>query len=312
MFKKITAAALIIIFIAALVYWESLSVKPVMIKIERGTTAREAAIQMKNSGVISSEYAFLILLKISGRSNSLKAGEYALSPRTSIFKILEIVTGGWSVRERVTIPEGFTSRQIAGLLAAKKLADPGKFTRLVGEKKLEGYLFPQTYFFEPGATEEQIINIMLDEFKKIYTPEMQKRAQELRMTEKKVVTLASIIEREAARSEERPLISSVFHNRLKKGWYLESCATVLYALGEHKEKVTLKDLKVKSSYNTYICYGLPPGPICNPGLDSIKAALYPAQTQDMFFVVNGSGTHVFSRYYEEHLKNKRRNRLPKL
>lgn len=308
MLKKAIAAVIAVFFAGTLLYWLALPSGTRVVTIERGATAREAARMLRESGVISSENFFLAVLRLTGRSNALKAGEYALSPRAGVFAVIDVITGGKAVRTRVTVPEGFTSSQIAGLLAEKKLADAAKFREIVAKKKLEGYLFPQTYFLEAGTPEEQIIAMMNSEFNRNYTPDMERRAKELRMTRQQVVTLASIIEREAARAEERPLISSVFHNRLKKGWYLESCATVQYALGEHKEKLALKDLKMKSPYNTYLCYGLPPGPICNPGLDSLKAALYPARTDDMFFVVNGSGTHVFSRYYEEHLKNKKKAR----
>jgi UPF0755 protein len=145
---------------------------------------------------------------------------------------------------------------------------------------------------------------MVSQFRKNFTVEMEQRTVQLKMKESSIVTLASIIEKEAVLASERPLISAVFHNRLKKHWYLESCASVLYALGEHKKSLTFKDLKVDSPYNTYKYYGLPPGPICNPGLSSIKAALYPETSDDMFFVVSSSGSHSFSRYFSEHLKNK--------
>ena len=131
-------------------------------------------------------------------------------------------------------------------------------------------------------------------------------AEEKGLNAKFVITLASIIEKEAGGTDEMPFVSAVFHNRLKKNWYLESCATVLYALGKHKDKLLFKDLQVKSPYNTYRHRGLPPGPICNPGKESLKAALYPAETDDMFFVAQGSGAHSFSRYYRDHLKNKQK------
>ena len=150
------------------------------------------------------------------------------------------------------------------------------------------------------------MDILNNQFKKIYTDDFSERAKQIKMPEDKVIILASIIEKEAKKNVERPLISGVFHNRIRKGWNLESCATVLYALGKHKDSLTYKDIKVESPYNTYIHPGVPPGPICNPGLASIKAALYPATTDDMFFVADGSGTHNFSKYFAEHNSKKKK------
>lgn len=180
-----------------------------------------------------------------------------------------------------------------------------KFLKIVKNKKLEGYLFPETYFFEPDSTEEKVIQTLTNQFEKKFSDDFIKKAKELKMSKEKIIILASIIEKEAKKDEERPLISSVFHNRIKKGWNLESCATVLYSLGRHKDFLTYKDTKVNSPFNTYIHHGLPPAPISNPGIASITAALYPAVSDDMFFVADGSGTHRFSKYVEEHIKNKK-------
>ncbi len=167
---------------------------------------------------------------------------------------------------------------------------------------MEGYLFPETYFIDYDASPEEIVDMMVDQFNKVFTQTMEERGKKFKFTKRDTIILASIIEKEAVKDEERPLISAVFHNRLKKRWYLESCATVQYALGEHKEKLTYEDVKVNSPYNTYIHFGLPPGPICNPGLAAIEAALYPADTDLMFFVSEGEGTHRFSKYYKKHLE----------
>jgi len=203
---------------------------------------------------------------------------------------------------KLTIPEGFTARQIGQLIEEKGLGRRKRFLKIVEQRGVEGYLFPETYFVEYDISEEEIIDTMVDQFNKLFTKEMEEQGKKFNFTKRDTVILASIIEKEAARDEERPLISGVFHNRLRKRWYLESCATVQYALGEHKEKLTYEDLKVDSPYNTYDHFGLPPGPICNPGLGSIKAALYPAETDLMFFVAEGEGTHGFSKYYGKHLE----------
>ena len=177
---------------------------------------------------------------------------------------------------------------------------------IVEKYKLEGYLFPETYYFETGSSEDKVINTMVEQFNAKFTVEFEKRLKVLKLSKYSAVILASIVEKEARMPEERPLIAGVFYNRLKKRWYLESCATVLYALGKHKKRLTYKDLEIDSPYNTYKRFGLPPGPISNPGLASIKAVLYPAKTDSMFFIVDGSGGHDFSRYYSEHL-NKKKN-----
>lgn len=286
-------------------WWMSFPAGTVTVTIPPGASARMVADVLKRERVISSKIFFLQVAVVSGNIRHLKAGTYRVAPRSSVFTVLDTLAHGKAEYVKVTIPEGFGAQQVADALAAKQVVDGKKFLALVAERKLEGYLYPETYFFEPFMKEEQVAERMVAEFRKQFTPELAARAAELKMTELQALTLASIIEKEAAAAAERPLISGVFHNRLRKRWYLESCPTVMYALGGHKERLTLADTRVDSPYNTYQHPGLPPGPICNPGIDSIKAALFPAKTDDMFFVAGSSGTHVFSRYFSEHLKNKR-------
>ena len=297
---------LIITILAAALVWQlAFPGTPVTVNIPVGAKGREVAHILKQAKLISSEKLFLAAAKILGASKKFKEGIYDISPRTGMIGIVRIIAGGRSRLYRVTIPEGLTSAQIADLIFSSGTVNSEKFQAIVKEKKLEGYLFPQTYFFDPGISPEKIIDMMVSEFNRNYTEELKKRAKEIKLTDNQAITLASIIEKEAKLPEERPRISAVFHNRLKKRWYLESCATVLYALGEHKEVLLNRDLKVDSSYNTYKHIGLPPGPICNPGIESIKAALYPAATNEMYFVVSSSGAHVFSCNLEEHVKNKK-------
>ncbi|MHB9154726.1 MAG: endolytic transglycosylase MltG [Endomicrobiales bacterium] len=310
--KKWLAAAFAVVCVAVLAaWWLGLPPAPVMVTIPRGAPARKIAAELKKAGVISSERLFVTLLTVSGLSTEVKAGSYSLSPRLSMFTIMRMLRYGQARYARVTVPEGFTAAQVAALLASQGVTDPAEFLGLVARQKCEGYLFPETYFFEPGTAAEKVVARMTDEFRRRFTPLMQQRARELKMDERDIVTLASIIEKEAVRGDERPLISGVFHNRLKKRWYLESCATVQYALGAHKPRLTFKDVRVNSPYNTYRRYGLPPGPICNPGAASLKAALFPVETDDMFFVASSSGAHAFSRYFGEHLKNKNRQKKMK-
>jgi len=213
------------------------------------------------------------------------------------------------------------------LLERNKLINKNKFAKIANETKfefeflnnvpntlhlkLEGYLFPDTYNFDLASGEEGILKIMLSNFNRKFKPEYYTRAKKLGMTVHQVITLASIIEREAKLAEERSIISGVFHNRLKKKMKLESCATIQYILfmekGIIKETLTEEDLKIDNIYNTYKYSGLPPGPICNPGEDSIKAALYPDDENEyLYFVAKGDGSHVFSKTLKEHNEAKKK------
>ena len=279
--------------------------KEVFVKIPDGSTPKQVAKILKNENIIKSENVFLTLVWFSRTEKKFKSGTYKFNTKMTSLAVLRDIINGNTYRIKVTIPEGFTAVEIAELLEKKGVCKSEKFLGIVKNKKLEGYLFPETYFFEPNFSEEKVAQMLNGQFEKIFSDDFVKRARVLKMSKEKIIILASIIEKEAKKDEERPLISAVFHNRLKKGWNLESCATVLYALGKHKDFLTYKDTKVDSPFNTYIHQGLPPAPICNPGVASIKAALYPAETVDMFFVADGSGTHKFSKYGAEHIKNKK-------
>jgi len=281
-----------------------ISYKEVFIKIPKGSTPRRAAKILKNEKIIKSENVFLTLVWLARVEKKFKPGIYKFNTKMTSFAVLNDIVKGNTHKIKVTVPEGFTAVEIAELLEKKGVCNGKKFLGIVKNKKLDGYLFPETYFFETNSSEEKVIQILNNQFEKIFSDDFMKKAEELKMSKEKIIILASIVEKEAKKDEERPLISAVFHNRLKKGWNLESCATVLCALGKHKDSLTYKDTKVNSTFNTYIHPGLPPSPISNPGLASIKAALYPAETVDMFFVADGSGTHKFSKYAEEHIKNK--------
>ncbi len=279
----------------------------VIINVNPGMTAREVAGVLKSRGVISNEKLFLGLLRITGGDKKIKRGTYRLNAGLNIFSVVGKLVSGDVLMVRVTIPEGFTAEQIAGLVEQKKLGDREEFMKIVRERKLEGYLFPETYLVPLYSSEEDIIEMMVKQFNVIFTEELLEKGKKYRFTKNDIIILASIIEREAAKENERSLISAVFHNRLKKRYYLESCATVLYVLGKHKDKLMYEDLKVDSPYNTYRNFGLPPGPICNPGLNSLVAAVNPEDTDLYFFVSNGDGTHEFSSQYRRHLKVQKNN-----
>ncbi|MEL7566395.1 MAG: endolytic transglycosylase MltG [Dehalobacterium sp.] len=271
-------------------------------------------------GLIRSDWVFKIYAKIQGFEGKLRAGEYLFSGQVALEDIEEKMSRGEVITQNFTIPEGYNMEQMAELLTEKGIVNREKFLDVAmngdfsydylppagTDSRLEGFLFPDTYQVIKGWSEEIIIQMMLKRFDDIFIPEWRDRAKEINMTIKEVVTLASIIEREARVADDRPIISSVFHNRMEKGMLLESCATVQYALGEVKEVLLYEDLKIDSPYNTYLNDGLPPGPIASPGKDSLKAALYPADSNYLYFVAKPDGSHYFSRTLAEHNQAKRK------
>lgn len=297
--------------------------EPVRVVIPAGASAGEIAHILAGEGLIKSELLFRALVRWEGVGERLQAGQYELSPGMTPREIIACLAAGDVIEEyvRVTIPEGYTVVQIADLLARESLVDRERFLEVVqsGEfefdfideipgnvdYRLEGYLFPDTYYFLPGMGEEAIIHHLLQRFDQIVTPEIRARARESGMTLHEVVTLASIVEREARLPEERPIIASVFYNRLSRGMKLRSCATIQYILGEPKERLLLSDLQIPSPYNTYLHAGLPPGPIAAPGKASLLAVVYPADTDFLYFVARNDGSHTFSRTLEEHNRAKR-------
>jgi UPF0755 protein len=284
-----------------------------------GATSEEIASILCEHKIIGMKQPFVILSKIKGVERKLKAGEYELNNRMSVLEILDKLVRGETVSSKFTIPEGYTIREIARKLASMGLVREERFIKLCREpwrfhsiqkipgETLEGYLFPDTYYVGKGMKAEDIIKLMFRRFwELIGRGESVGRAESLGFTLHEIVILASIIEKEATVEEEKPIISAVFHNRLRKNLPLEADPTILYALGKHKERVTYSDLKVPSPYNTYLNPGLPPAPICNPGKTSIKAALNPARVPYLYFVSRGDGTHEFSTTYTQHLRAKRK------
>lgn len=274
---------------------------PVLIK--PGMTAGAVAAHLKAEGLIFSTRYFLLIARLREAEARLQPGSYRFSPRTRDEAMVRALTTGQHFRQRITIPEGFTAQEIAARFASHGLADQAAFLREVARRGLEGRLFPDTYFFSPGTPVGSLLDAMEGRFERVYGESgLRSAARAAGWTDLQVVTLASLIEKEARTPNDRLLISGVFHNRMRRGWLLESCASVQYALGGHRRTLTYRDLAVRSPYNTYRRAGLPPGPICNPGKAALIAALEPATTEAMFFVVGDQGTHVFSRYLADHLK----------
>lgn len=256
---------------------------------------------------------FKLYALFSGHSRDLKAGEYLIE-HDSIRSLVAKLVSGKGIRYRVTVAEGIWAADIATLLSAAKLGDKSKFLALIHDREfasrlvghdvpsLEGYLFPETYFFTKGMSESDILKSFVSRFNELARPNLVSGPLSIHA----VMTLASMVEREAAVEEERPVIASVFLNRLNKRMNLESCVTVEYALGQKKKQLLDEDLRVESPYNTYRHAGLPPGPVANPGLAAIRAVVNPAQTSYLFFVARGDGRHVFSKTWAEHTRSKRK------
>lgn len=270
-----------------------------------GSTALQVTAILRKEGLIISRSFFMAYLKLINGINKIKAGHYRFSSRALMPAIAHALVKGKTVMTKLTIPEGLTMRQTAVLLASKGFGRKDVYEELFNKDQLEGYLLPETYIISPDLTEKQIVDILRAQFDRTFTDAWIARAQELILTKHEIVILASIIEKEAKAEHERPVISAVFHNRLNSNKYLESCATIQYALGGWKKRLLLKDLQIDSQYNTYKHFGLPPGPICSPGRKSLEAALYPADSDALFFISNGDGTHSFYTRYRDHLKGKK-------
>jgi UPF0755 protein len=260
--------------------------------------------------------------RLRGVDRSVRAGHYEFRQGESWGRILADLTGGNVVTERLTVPEGFTMERMATRIAVVSDASPDSVSGLLRQSQglaerlgvpgptLEGYLFPDTYLFEPGTSLEEVLASMVDRYKTFWTPERRAKLAELGMTEREAVTLASIIQAEAVWTREMPSISSVYHNRLRTGQALYADPTVLYALGGHRERLLYAaiDSVADNPYNTYRNPGLPPGPIGSPGEDALDAAMNPAQTRYFYFVARPDGSHVFTETVEQHNAAKARAR----
>ena len=267
--------------------------------------------QLQERGLIRSPLKFRLYARVTGYHTRLKAGEYDLTGAMSPRQILETLEGGKVRLYRVTIPEGYQLRQIAATVDKGGFGPAQDFYRLatapevaraegVEAQTLEGYLFPDTYHFPKGLDQRAIIAAMVRRFQDEITDDWRARAGEIGLNLHEVVTLASIIEKETGDPAERPLISSVFHNRLNKGMRLETDPTVIYGIKDFNGNLTRKDLRRPTPYNTYVIRGLPPGPIASPGKAALEAALYPAETDYLFFVSRRDSTHQFSTNWRDH------------
>ncbi len=286
----------------------------VIVEIKRGSSFYAAANRLREKGVINSVRLFRIYAGLDGFQSKIKAGEYLVRPAMTAKEIAAALVKGDVVSYKITIPEGYNLYQIADLLEEKKIAVKKAFIEKAFDKRLmssmgvegvsfEGYLYPETYFFTKNMKTKDIIARMRAGSRDKFTRKLKDRSKEVGLTPHQVIILASIIEKETGNPDERPIISAVFHNRLKKKMRLQTDPTVIYGMIEtYDGNIRKKDLLKKTPYNTYRINGLPLGPIANPGIDSIMAALYPADVGYIYFVSMNNGSHVFSRTLKEHNK----------
>ncbi|SFF42437.1 UPF0755 protein [Paenibacillus algorifonticola] len=301
------------------------------IVIPNSASASQISDVLQEEGIIKNALIFKYYLKLEKEGGKFQAGTYSMNPGMDKADVIAMLNSGSTVKQetiRFTIPEGLTVLQIADKLAEEKLIDKDKFLELADKQqtwsnaeavneisadaklhhRLEGYLFPETYEMKKGSTEQEILNRMISELDvklaqlpKDWTIQLEKR----KLTIHQLLTIASLVEREVVVDEERATVASVIYNRLNKPMKLQIDATVQYALDKPKERLYNKDLKVDSPYNTYLVDGLPPGPIAAPSLSSIKAALYPQDTEYFFYVTkkDGTGQHLFAKTFSEHNNN---------
>lgn len=331
--KTAGTSKLVILFFVLLIggvgflSWWSWATKPFSttgdsekITINSGTTAAQLAEELHERNLIRSAWAFRYLARAQQSEFKLYVGDYQLAPTMLPSEmIMRLISGAVaSDTNRITIPEGYSTVQIIDLLVQKGIGSKEQFEKVVTEDeftysflkdapkgihRLEGYLFPNTYDIPTKVTPHAVIELLLQHFGKQLTPEVQKQLTTLKLSVPQWVTIASMVEKEAAKQEDRPLIASVIMNRLKIKKPLQIDATIQFLLGTPKPKLYNKDLQIPSPYNTYLNSGLPLGPIANPGQASLQAALYPAQTDFIYYVAKKDGFHVFAKTYPEHLNN---------
>lgn len=295
------------------------------ILVKKGMPLRKIAVMLEQEGIIKNREVFVGMVTLLGQKAKIKAGEYEFHTRMLPYEVLSLLVKGQGKQHLVTIPEGYTLSQIGQLLEdlgiiektaflqkatssvwiaslglSEYLSNQVEDTQKRKELTLEGYLFPNTYHFIKEMEPEDVIQRMIQQFRKIFGPDLIEKASQMGFSPHEVIILASIIEKETPLAEEKPLVSAVFHNRLKKKMPLQSDPTVIYGIKNFDGNLTREHLLTPSPYNTYLNLGLPPTPICNPGKESILAALNPASSPYLYFVSKNDGSHHFSESYGDH------------
>ena len=285
-----------------------------IILIPRGSTFNYVTSLIRENGLQPYPRLYRYLAKELKVHTRIQAGEFEIRHSWNTYQLLQHLVYGKSIRHKVTIPEGKNFVQIAERLNKAGLADKEVFMSLKNDPELlkktgipelttlEGFLYPETYYFSRAETERQVLSAMIAQYRRVFSSDFQKRAKEIGMSEYNVLTLASIVEKETGIDSDRPLIASVFHNRLKRKMRLDSDPTVIYGIKNFDGNLTRKHLRTPTPYNTYRRYGLPPTPISNPGLASLHSVLYPAEKKYLYFVARGDGSSEFSKTLSEHNK----------
>src|SRR4030043_1465570 len=317
--KLLFLSGFLLLFVISFLYWfffvpPSNMASTRMIFIKKGTHLKKVSEILEQKGIIKSRHFFTLLTTALGKKTKIRAGEYEFHTRMLPLDVLDALVKGRLKSHLVTIPEGYTLSQIAQLLEdlsliekkgvlqkanSPELINSLGLSQLAGPT-LEGYLFPDTYHLFREMDPEEIIKMMVLRFKKVFNSDLAHWTAEIGISEREVVVLASIIEKETSLSQEKPLISAVFHNRLKKKIPLQSDPTVIYGIKNFNGNLTKEHLLRPTPYNTYRIAGLPPTPICNPGKDSLLAAVHPASVSYLYFVSKNDGSHYFSCDIEEH------------
>lgn len=283
----------------------------VKVTIPRGASVRAIADSLTDAGVINSPRVFRWYASLGNKDRAIKPGRYEFVRGSGWATVLDILVDGRAETRTVVIPEGFDLREITPLLVKQlgvsedsvraAVTDTAWKRKLnVPALTLEGYLFPATYTFASGTTAREAVNAMLERFETVWKPEWDAQLRTMAISRHDAMTMASIVEKEARKAEERPIIAAVYWNRVKKGMRLQADPTVQYAMPAHTERVLYKDLEIDSPYNTYRNAGLPPGPIASPGAASMEAALAPANVPYLYFVAHPDGHHEFRTTFAEH------------
>ena len=294
----------ITVVLLLLLFFSTPSPRKALVVIPAGASAFQLAESLTSAGVLIRKEIFLKTTSFLKIDKELKYGSYEFFRFSPVFNIVSELKKGESVLIKVTIPEGWRSDQIAERLEAQNIVGRDEFLKYVRDKELEGYLFPETYYLPPASSPSYVCAVFKKQFDSVFSEELIHQAANAGLSPRETLILAGIIEKEAKSREEKFLISGIFHNRLKKRMRLESCATVRFAIKKWSGPLSIEDTLYDSPYNTYRHRGLPPSPISNPGKDALEAAANPMSTDLLFFVVDSSGEHNFSKYFDQHREKK--------
>ncbi|MEW5692967.1 MAG: endolytic transglycosylase MltG [Candidatus Hydrogenedentota bacterium] len=320
MYKYIISVILIIIVITGLYVKSNLQapenfISEKTVYITPGANTDQIAKYLKMENIIKNRFIFKMIVKYKGYEKRLKAGYYLIQKKSDVFRVVDILVEGKELAKKITIREGLTVKEVVEDLVDNGFGSEEEYNKILKDERLlkelihfaksyEGFLFPQTYYFRINEIPENIIKRLLEEFRKSFQPEFEQRASSIGLSCYEAIILASIVEKEANKEEERPVIAGIFLKRLRSGRKLEACPTIRYILNPKRPNLLYEDLEIDSPYNTYLYPGLPPTPICNPSISSIKAVLYYEETPYLYFVSDNKGGHYFSSTLSEHNRYK--------